>query len=74
LLEERIESIINIRCCFECSERFLGCHSKCNKYIAEKENNEKVQAERHKQAEVNYSIYQIKQQNIIRSVKKLRQL
>ena len=29
--------MVCITCCFGCSERVLGCHSTCQKYIQEKE-------------------------------------
>lgn len=25
-----------IKCCYQCPDRYPGCHSKCDKYIAEK--------------------------------------
>lgn len=28
---------MQIRCCFECKKRKLGCHGECEKYKAEKE-------------------------------------
>lgn len=31
-----------ITCCMDCSERVLGCHSTCQKYIQEKEEYKKV--------------------------------
>ena len=27
-----------ITCCKDCKERYIGCHSKCEKYITEKQN------------------------------------
>jgi len=30
-----------ITCCKDCEERYIGCHSKCEKYIKEKQTLEK---------------------------------
>lgn len=35
-----------ITCCFGCSERVLGCHSTCQKYIKEKEEHRKASHEK----------------------------
>lgn len=38
-----------IKCCYQCPDRYAGCHSKCEKYIAEKkqweEDKEKMKAQ-----------------------------
>lgn len=31
-----------IKCCFKCTERSLGCHSTCERYLKEKENIHKI--------------------------------
>ena len=31
--------------CFECPKRIVGCHSKCEKYLAEKEQKAKAKAD-----------------------------
>ena len=35
-----------IKCCLNCSDRYVGCHSECEKYISEKKahlaNKEKI--------------------------------
>ena len=33
-----------IKCCKDCKDRSEGCHSKCNKYLLEKEQFEKEKA------------------------------
>ena len=34
--------MIGINCCKDCTERYLGCHSNCEKYIAKKKEAEKI--------------------------------
>lgn len=29
--------MVGIRCCYKCPDRHVGCHSKCLKYIDEKQ-------------------------------------
>ena len=35
-----------ITCCKDCTERHLGCHSKCEKYINQKKEAEKIKEKR----------------------------
>ena len=36
-----------IKCCKDCNDREIGCHGKCERYIKEKEENDKYrEAER----------------------------
>lgn len=34
----------NIKCCKDCTERHIGCHSDCEKYNKEKSDNDKYKA------------------------------
>lgn len=33
--------MMNIKCCKDCKDRKVGCHGQCEKYITEKEENER---------------------------------
>ena len=34
----------NIKCCKDCTQRHIGCHSDCEKYNKEKSDNDKYKA------------------------------
>lgn len=44
-----IKNIQNNKCCKECNERKLGCHSECTRYEEFKERLEKIKIERRKE-------------------------
>lgn len=39
-----------MQCCKECKKRYMGCHSKCEDYLAAKAENERIKEEKHKQS------------------------
>ena len=41
-----------IQSCRECTDRYLGCHSKCEKYIREKAENDAINEEIRKKKKV----------------------
>lgn len=54
--------IDRITCCFQCPDRFPGCHGKCEKYIQQKADFEKTKEETRKKRDIehglNASIYE----------------
>ena len=45
---------MKIKCCYECTERALGCHATCEKYIAERKAlDEEKQEKRNRQEKRN---------------------
>lgn len=45
LPENNIEELTMIKSCKDCTERYIGCHSVCEKYLSEKAKNDKHKAE-----------------------------
>lgn len=43
--------------CYHCKDRKLGCHSNCERYLKEKEENDKRLKEKNKQSQINVGIY-----------------
>ena len=49
-----------MRCCQYCTERYIGCHSKCNLYIEEVKERRKFLADKRNKQEIDYMIYNTK--------------
>lgn len=49
--------MIGIKCCKNCTERYIGCHSSCERYLKEKEVHEHISDEHNREnnARVIYS-------------------
>ena len=50
--ELRMAERILIKCCYKCTDRVVGCHSTCEKYISEKAEHDKMKAEQRKAVEM----------------------
>lgn len=46
-----------IKCCFKCIERYVGCHSHCERYLKEKDELHKVYEKRLEERKVIDSIF-----------------
>ena len=57
-------------CCQYCKERYIGCHSKCNLYIAEVKEREKFLAEKRNKKEIDYMIYNTKHKALEKRVRR----
>ena len=42
--------------CNNCSDRYIGCHGSCERYIAYKSERDRLLAEQHKNSQVNRDI------------------
>ena len=64
-------AIDRITCCFECPDRFPGCHGSCEKYIQQKAELDKRKEEARKKRDVevglNRFLYDCKQKNVKRN-------
>lgn len=49
-----------ITCCRNCSERHIGCHSACQRYIKEAEANARMREAIRTENELSYSVHAIK--------------
>ena len=49
-----------MRCCQYCTERYMGCHSKCNLYIEEVKERRKFLYFIRNKKEIDYMIYNTK--------------
>lgn len=49
-----------ISCCRFCTERHIGCHSACPRYIKEAESNARRIQSQHEQVEIAYGIRDMK--------------
>ena len=49
-----------MRCCKYCTERYIGCHSKCKLYIEEVKERENFLADKRNKKELDYIIYNTK--------------
>lgn len=62
--------------CYGCTERFVGCHANCEKYIAWNEERQKTLAEareRNRKKDAIEGYYAAKKQRVNRYLKSLRQ-
>ena len=57
-------------CCRYCTERYIGCHSKCNLYIAEVKEREKFLADKRNKKELDYIIYNTKNKALGKRVRR----
>lgn len=57
--------------CYHCKDRKVGCHSTCEAYLKEKQENEKMRQEKIKEAKINDGIYN-SASNRIKSLKRKR--
>lgn len=59
-----------MRCCQYCKERYIGCHSKCEEYIAEVKEREKFLADKRNKKELDYNVKDIKNKSIGKRVRR----
>ena len=59
-----------MRCCKYCTERYIGCHSKCKLYIEEVKEREKFLEERRNKQEIDYIIYDTKHKALEKKVRR----
>ena len=59
-----------MRCCQYCTERYIGCHSKCEEYIEEVKKREKFLAEKRNKKELDYNVKDIKNKSIGKRVRR----
>lgn len=57
-------------CCQYCTERYLGCHSKCDTYIKEVNEREKFLAERKNKKELDYNVQDTKHKALGKRVRR----
>lgn len=57
--------------CYHCKDRHIGCHSNCERYLKEVEENEKIKKEKDKQAMIKSTLYECTG-NRLRSISKSR--
>ena len=57
-------------CCQYCTERYIGCHSKCNLYIEEVKERRKFLEESRNKKEIDYIIYTTKNKAIGKRVRR----
>lgn len=62
---------MTIRCCYGCKEREVGCHSTCERYLAEKEKLDAEREQKHKRQEERNMIWDTYIQGI-RNMKNVR--
>lgn len=63
-------AIDKITCCYQCPDRFPGCHGSCEKYIQQKADFDKVKAEARKKKDIEAGLISSLCDRIHRSVKK----
>ena len=59
-----------MRCCKYCTERYIGCHSKCNLYIVEVKERKKFLEESRNKKEIDYMIYNTKHKALEKRVRR----
>ena len=59
-----------MRCCQYCTERYIGCHSKCKLYIEEVKERKKFLADKRNKQEVDYGIYDTKHKALGKRVRR----
>ena len=59
-----------MRCCKYCTERYMGCHSKCKLYIEEVKEREKFLADKRNKQEIDYIIYNTKHKALEKRVRR----
>ena len=59
-----------MRCCQYCTERYIGCHSKCKLYIGEVEERKKFLADKRNKQEIDYMIYNTKHKALEKRVRR----
>ena len=57
-------------CCQYCTERYIGCHSKCKLYIEEVKERKKFLAESRNKKELDYIIYTTKHKALEKRVRR----
>ena len=57
-------------CCQYCTERYMGCHSKCNAYIEEVKERRKFLEESRNKKELDYIIYNTKHKALEKRVRR----
>ena len=59
-----------MRCCKYCTERYIGCHSKCKLYIEEVKERKKFLADKRNKQEIDYMIYNTKHKALEKRVRR----
>ena len=59
-----------MHCCQYCTERYMGCHSKCNLYIEEVKERKKFLADKRNKQEIDYMIYNTKHKALGKRVRR----
>ena len=59
-----------MRCCKYCTERYIGCHSKCKLYIAEVKERENFLADKRNKQEIDYMIYNTKHKALEKRIRR----
>ena len=57
-------------CCQYCTERYMGCHSKCKLYIEEVKERKKFLADKRNKQEIDYGIYNTKHKALGKRVRR----
>ena len=57
-------------CCKYCTERYIGCHSKCNLYIEEVKERENFLEDKRNKQEIDYGIYNTKHKALEKRVRR----
>ena len=57
-------------CCQYCTERYIGCHSKCKLYIEEVKERKKFLADKRNKQEIDYGIYDTKHKALGKRVRR----
>lgn len=59
--------------CYDCNDRYLGCHGRCPKYLEFSQNKEQERNERFKKLEINDGFVRAKCKSIRKKRKKVKQ-
>ena len=59
-----------MHCCQYCTERYIGCHSKCKLYIEEVKERKKFLADKRNKQEIDYGIYNTKHKALGKRVRR----
>ena len=59
----------SITCCYQCQDRYPGCHGSCGRYISAKAENNARNAELRKQKVIQYGLKEYKYDGIHRVTK-----
>ena len=59
-----------MRCCKYCTERYIGCHSKCKLYIEEVKERKKFLEDKRNKQEIDYMIYNTKHKALEKRVRR----